>query len=63
LDELKKVPFYAWECLTLQLKDRDVHLVLRKQEDMDLLLKFLIHKLRTMDGKKGSAEALLNLMA
>jgi hypothetical protein len=31
----KSVPFYQWQCITLQLKHRDVDLVIKEQEDMD----------------------------
>lgn len=55
LEELREVPFFSWECITLKLKDRDVDLVIRDDQQMNKLLKFLIHKLRTVDGTSGSA--------
>lgn len=60
-DEMKYVPFYSWQCLTLQLAHRDVDLIIQDQQDMDQLLKFLIHKMRTIDGFKSSADKLLEL--
>ena len=51
-------PFFAWECITLHLKHRDVDLVIRDQRQMDLLLKFLVHSLNTIDGNKDSALSL-----
>jgi hypothetical protein len=62
VEELKNVPFYSWECLTLKLGSRDVDLVIRNEQAMNRLLKFLIHRLRTMDGYAGSANKMLNLM-
>ena len=60
--ELTKMPFYSWQCITLQLWNRDVDLVIPEQRDMNLILKFLIHKMRTIDGTKGSADKLLKLL-
>jgi hypothetical protein len=51
-------PFYAWECVTLHLKHRDVDLVIRNEKQMNLLLKFLVHSLDTIDGRRGSAAPL-----
>ena len=50
-----KVPFYAWDCLTLKLKKRDINLVIRDQKNMERHLKFLIYSLNTIDGKKNSS--------
>jgi hypothetical protein len=54
--EMNKMPFYSWNCLTLELKHRDVDLVIKDEKDMEYLLKFLTFKLRTIDGKRGSAD-------
>jgi hypothetical protein len=37
-EQLDKLPFYSWECLTLTLKDRDINLVIRDEASMDRLL-------------------------
>jgi hypothetical protein len=57
--ELKDLPFYCWECVTLQLTHRDVDIVIRDQKEMDKLLTYLVHNLRTMDGKRDSANKIL----
>ena len=41
---------------------RDVDLVVPRDSDMDALLKFLIHKLRTIDGCRGSAEKIIETL-
>lgn len=61
-EDLKKVPFYSWECLTLQLGNRDVDLVIRDEKQMNRLLKYLIHNMKTLDGNKNSALKVLELM-
>ena len=61
-EDLKYMPFYSWQCLTLRYSHRDVDLVITRQEDMEALLKFLIHKMRTLDGTRGSGEPLLKFM-
>ena len=51
------LPFYSWQCLTLQLSDRDVDLVIKDQKSMDLLIKFLVFSMNTKDCRKDSAES------
>lgn len=53
----KQIPFYAWQCVTLQLETRDVDLVVQSEKDMDALLMILIHATKTVDGNKGSLAA------
>ena len=53
--ELWNLPFYSWECITLETKDHDINFVVRDQNQMNLLLKFLICELNTVDGVKDSA--------
>ena len=53
--QLKKAPFYSWQCLTLSLPHRDVDLVIPDEVEMKHLLIFLIHKLHTLDGIKDTA--------
>lgn len=54
-----KVPFYAWQCITLLTKDRYVDLVIKEEKSMDLLMRFLAFALNTIDGLKNSAERTL----
>lgn len=60
--ELQSVPYHSWNFITLILEHRDVDLVIRDDKDMDLLLKFLIHRLYTLDGSCDSARPLLEAM-
>ena len=50
----RNIPFYSWQCITIQMKDRDVDLVIPKEKDMDQLITILIHAMETVDGTKGS---------
>lgn len=58
--KLDQLPFYSWECLTLKLGNRDIDLVIRDEANMKMLLKYLIYKIKTIDGQKGTAQQLLN---
>lgn len=60
-DYLKRhaLPFYYWQCLTLQLVNRDVYLVIKNERQMSLLLKLLVHLLKTIDGQTNSALPLI----
>lgn len=59
---MESLPIFSWNCITLQLGHRDVDLVIRKDEDMKRLLRFLIWRMRTLDGQKGTAEPLVNAL-
>ena len=37
------------------MNNRDVDLVIQKEKDMEMLIKFLVFKLQTIDGYKNSA--------
>ena len=59
---LINLPFFSWNCLTLLLENREIDLVVRDEEDMKTLLKFLCYKMETIDGSRGSATALIEAM-
>ena len=44
------------------MSNRDLDLVVRNDEDMERILKFLIFNLKTIDGTRGSALKLLDYM-
>ena len=56
------LPFYAWECISLCLENREVDLVIKDVKDMDLILKFLIYHMKTYDNHKDSASKIIDVM-
>lgn len=56
----KYIPFYAWECITLQGKFNNINLVIKSQKDMKNFLRFLIFQLNTIDGNRGTANPIIN---
>lgn len=58
----KNIPLYAWQCITLQLKHREVDLVITDQNDMDIFLKLLIESMNTVDGNKNSANSVIDAL-
>ena len=56
--ELENLPFYCWECISIETQYRTIDLVIKDLSDMETLLKFLIYKLETQNGQKGSASKL-----
>lgn len=55
---LKTLPYYAWECITLNMQENfHLELAIQNQKAMDQFLLYLIKELNTVDGKRGSAEA------
>ena len=61
MDRLKldSLPFFNWECISIEIKNRKIDLVVRDTHQMNLLLKFLIYHLETIDGKRYSARPVL----
>ena len=56
LADRSTAPFYSWECLTLQLKNRDVDLVIPKESQMMMLIKYIMYKINSVDGTRNTAE-------
>jgi hypothetical protein len=61
-EDMEDLPFYSWNCLTLQMSHRDVDLVIRNDNDMEKVLKFLIYNLKTLDGSKNSALKMIEIV-
>lgn len=59
-EELKKLPFYSWNCITLKLRRRYVDLVIKDDKQMSIFVKFLVYSLYTLNGVKNSARSLLH---
>ena len=52
-------PMYAWECITLKIKDKnDIYLIIKNEEIMSQFIKFLIYSLHTIDGNRESMRPL-----
>lgn len=50
-----RAPFFSWQCITLELENRSVDLVIKDEEDMMNFIKFLILKLDTINTIKNTA--------
>ena len=57
---VNNLPFHTWQCISLQFQGRDVDLIVKDDEQMMIFIKFLIFKLKTLDGKRNSAIPYLN---
>jgi hypothetical protein len=58
-NDLDNLPLYSWECLSIETKHRTIDLVIKNQEDLFELLYFLISKIQTIDGNRGSANIMV----
>ena len=58
-----EVPFYPWECLSIQLLDRDVFLIIKNESLMEKFLKLLIYKIKTVDGNCNSSSGIENALS
>lgn len=54
-------PFFAWQCITLQTKYRDIDLVIANRNHMMQLVHYLVLVLKTVDGMRNSAMPYLNI--
>jgi len=57
-----KLPFNTWNCISLQLKGRNINLVIHNENDMRKFIFLLIYKMKTVDGNKNSACKILNTL-
>ena len=56
---LADAPFFAWDCISLSIKNKwDIYLIIKNEQVMTDFLKFLIYKMESIDGKRGTAKAL-----
>jgi len=58
----ESMPFFAWQCLSITLSHRDVDLVIKDEKEQNNLVKYLIYKLNTIDGRAGSAKPILDIL-
>ena len=49
-DNEDNIPFYAWQCITIQFKHRDLDLIIRKDKNIRILMKFLMYSINSVDG-------------
>ena len=58
----KSMPFFAWQCISLTLAHREVDIVVKDDKDQNNLVKYILYKMRTIDGRAGSADQILKQM-
>ena len=61
-DDDSNLPFFSWECITIQTKQRDIYLVIRNEKLMADFIKFLIHSIKTVDGNRGTSFPVLKAL-
>ena len=59
LKDLKELPYHSWNCLTIGLENRNIDIVINNEEDLFMLIKFLMRKLNSVDGNRNSAEPVI----
>ena len=53
---LNDAPFYAWDCISLSIKNKwDIYLIIKNEKVMTDFLKLLIYRMDTLDGQRGTA--------
>ena len=56
------MPFFAWQCLSFTLAHREVDIVIKNQKEQNNIVKFLLYKLNTIDGRKDSAKGVIQVL-
>ena len=56
------LPWYSWQCISLKLGHREVDIVIKNERSQNKLVKYLLYKLQTVDGRQGSAARILQMM-
>ena len=53
---LLDAPFYAWDCISISIKNKwDIYLIIKNEKVMSDFLKLLIYKTETINGFRGSS--------
>ena len=53
---LSDAPFYAWDCISLTIKNKwDIFLIIKNEQVMSDFLKLLIFKTEAIDGFRGTS--------
>jgi hypothetical protein len=60
LKDPENAQFFAWECITLELRNRTIDLVIKDEKIMSCFIKLLIFNLKSCDGNRDSAKPLVD---
>lgn len=55
-NKVQTFPFFAWQCLTIEITGRTIDLVIKNDQEMNLILKFLVQAINTVDGRRDTAQ-------
>lgn len=53
-NQFEELPFYAWQCITLQLEVHSLDLIIENNESMRFFQEFLAYELCSIDGERDS---------
>lgn len=62
LEDKLRLPFFCWQCISIQISSRDVDLIIPNEAEMLLFIRFLLLSLKSLDGTAGSAEPTISAM-
>ena len=49
------IPFYCWECITLEMDTKNVDLVIKNEKEMIILITLVIQSIYTRNNYRGTA--------
>jgi len=58
-----KMPFFAWECLTINLDNgREVNIVIKNEACMTAFIMLLLYEMKSVDGKHNSGAKIIDAL-
>ena len=53
------IPFYSWQCVTLNVVNRDVDLIIEDDKDMNEFLMLISHRINTVNNYRDTKEDII----
>ena len=57
-----RIPFFCWECITIELQNKDIDIIIRNEFEMQIFLKVMILELDSVNGKSGSLKSVRDVL-
>ena len=54
-NNLDNIPFYPWQCITLQFKHREEAFVIEDEKNAFYMIEYLLYELNSIDGIRDTA--------
>lgn len=59
---VESMPLFAWQCLSISLKHRDIDISFKSQREQNNFVKFMLYKLNTVDGRRDNDKGVIQVL-